>query len=128
MLLCPLAVSAYDVPTSDCICGKIAKKMRPPEKEKNIAVMPAEFIGKACCGGDKKWGDGRTTTATLAANSFRKCRLMTTSITMVSSIICLNRWGMRSLAVCVSCAAVVVCACMRSLGVPAVVEVRKSNT
>ena len=44
---------------SDCICGKIAKKTRPPEKEKNIAVMPAEFIGKACCGGDKKWGDGR---------------------------------------------------------------------
>ena len=30
-----------------------------PEKEKNIAKMPAEFIGKACCGGDKKWGDGR---------------------------------------------------------------------
>ena len=44
---------------SDCICGKIAKKTRPPEKEKNIAKMPAKFIGKACCGGDKKWGDGR---------------------------------------------------------------------
>ena len=52
-----------DIKTAEvCICKiskNIKKKDRPPASEKTIREMPAQFIGKACCGGQKVWGDGK---------------------------------------------------------------------
>ena len=90
-------------------------------------------IGKACCGGDKKWGDGRGAGCPKHPHyNCHACGKLLPKMPIDDDFdhngeldhLFESLGGMRSLAVCMSCAAVVVCACMGSLGVPVVVKVR----